>query len=185
MQRRSVYLHQNAGRHTERLHRSGVQLPVRCDVALSAKEQNEILCPKVEFAAAMILQTVEPGIVSVAPAELHRQSAEQGRRQLPAGFHLLQRRLLCHVVGSLRQRRTLLQCLCNGCRQLALHNSSVFRKLRIRHLINLHRMPPYPNPSSPFFTVLRSGFRLGEVRNSSAFFIPSPRPLSDRLRSGY
>ena len=61
-----VDFHQRAGGDQESFYLCCIQKTV-CDLVLSGKEQNKLLCAQVEFTVAVILQTVQCAVVSAAP----------------------------------------------------------------------------------------------------------------------
>ena len=138
VQCRGVDLDQRAGRGAEGFDLGGVKLAV-LNILHPGQQQDEILGAEVEFAVAVIFQTVERVVVAVAPAQLAGHAAEQMLRHLHGGGQLLQALVLWDIIrcggqrgGSQRGQNLGLGGLQTG------HNTAVGLEFRVIYRIDLH-----------------------------------------------
>ena len=142
VQRRGVDLHEHPGGDAERLHLRGVEHAV-FDLVLLGKQKDEVPETEIEFAVAVVFETVELRIASPAHAELHRHAAERARLIVRERFARLER-----GDGRLIRRAALRQgdALHFAQQRRAVHagmHASVARKLRVVYRIDLHSGLPY------------------------------------------
>ena len=155
MQGGGVNFHQGACRCAESLDLCGVQLAIG-NVILLCQQKDEILGAKVELAVAVVFQTVQFGVVAVAPAQLYRHTAVQVFRNFRLCGQLLQSRLLGHIVGCFRQRGRSQSCqdLFLGSFQPG-HHTAIGLEFGIIYRIDLHC-----NASISAYSDFRAGYSL-------------------------
>lgn len=97
----------------ERLDLGGIQAAALHILPLG-NQQNEIPGAQVQLAVPVVLQTIELGIVAVAPTQLDGHAAISAGSQLLCHRQRHQLRLLGHIFHPRRQRRHRLQRLQQG-----------------------------------------------------------------------
>ena len=103
MKGRGIDLDESARRDQEGLHFCGIKEAV-CNLFLSGKKQDELLCAEIEFAVPVVLQAVQAAVVSAAPAQFHRHPAKTVIAHHICGGEVLKQRLGRHIAGALRKR---------------------------------------------------------------------------------
>ena len=141
MQGGGVHLHQGAGGAQEGLHLAGVQTAVRHLLPLGQQE-DKVLNAHVQLAVPVVLQAVEFGVVSVAPAQLDGHAAVGPVGQFPAHGQGHELGLLRDVLGPLRDRGHPLQGVQQSGQVVAGEHLSVLGEGRIKDRLNGHKHSP-------------------------------------------
>ena len=137
VQRGGVYLHQHALRGPESLHRGGVQRSVRGNVVHFGQQQDKVLRAEVELGVPVVLQAVQFGVVTVAPAQLEGHAPEQARAHLLRVGGRVQLFLPGDIVRTRRQRR-FLQRVKQGLHGIPLHHTPVGTERLVRYTEDFH-----------------------------------------------
>ena len=143
MQRSRVAFHHHPGRHQERLDFGCIQHAIN-DFALLGKKQNKIFRTQIELAVPVIFQTIQLGIVAVAPSKLDRHTAIQTIRYLHHSRQFLQSGIFRHINGCIGQ-----WCIFQNSKNLfdsvlhTLYNLSIVFEFGIINGIDFHTAPPY------------------------------------------
>ena len=138
MKGRGIDFDERARRDQESLHLCGIK-EAGCNLFLSGKKQDELLCAEIELAVPVVLQAVQAAIMSAAPAQLHRHPAKTVIAHHICGGEVLKQRLGRHIAGAFR-KRDLCECRKNfrdGFFETGDH-SAIRDKFRIMDGIDCH-----------------------------------------------
>ncbi len=81
MEGRRINLYKRPCGDFECLYSLRIKFPVG-HIALLCEKKDKVLCAEVKLTVAVILKAVQLCVMSVAPAEFHRNAAEKGRCNL-------------------------------------------------------------------------------------------------------